>query len=118
MSINLKDIYQSIQHGKELKRLRERKTNKKNINTATKQTLTEELLTEDFITRWLDRFFDSVKTDAANDIIKNAIKTDPKLGQSLYNIKKNADEVSDMLSKNIKMNPNYKEDIINKLLGL
>lgn len=118
--INLKDLYNSVQTGKNIQRLKERKLkNKQKIKTVQSKTqLTEELLTEDFISRWIDKFFEKVKSDAATDIIRTASKSDPALANSLSNIKKGFEEADAILSREIKTNPNYKEDILNSLMNL
>lgn len=110
LNIKLKDIYQSVSEITRSQKLKELK--KKDAN---KKKLTEEQLNESIVGRWLTKFFEKVKNNEADDIVKTAVKKDPKLGNALNNMKKNYDELHDLLIK--KYGQEDYNELVNKFMN-
>lgn len=90
MKLKLKDIYLSVQQGKDLKRIKERKKNK----ILKKQALSEDTLNEWSILNWMDKFFEKVKKNQADEIIRNLKKNEPNAAEALLKIKQGVEEIS------------------------
>jgi len=58
-------------------------------------------LNEGFLTRLVDRFFDKVKENRADQIIKDMKRVNPKAANAMYNIQKNMQELDDILKVNV-----------------
>lgn len=116
--MKLKDIYDSVKKGKEIKKLKERgeiiigdnepiQLNEEPLNEDT------DLLTENIITRWIDKFFEKVKARQSQEMIKDIYYKDPALGKELEKIRLSMNNINKQLAKKIKIDPNYLARILN-----
>lgn len=109
--MKLKDVYDSVKKGKEIKRLKERGEfySKEDPIQLNEEPLNEDndLLTENIITRWIDKFFEKVKARQSQEMIKDIYFKDPALGKELEKIRVSMNNVISLMSKKIKVDKNY-----------
>jgi hypothetical protein len=75
----------------------------------------KQFLNEGFLTRLVDKFFDKVKDNRADQIINDMKKVNPKAAIAMANIKKNSDELKSLL----KYDENEdKDDLYKKAFGI
>lgn len=114
--MKLKDVYDSVKKGKEIKRLKERGEfySKEDPIQLNEEPLNEDndLLTENIITRWIDKFFEKVKARQSQEMIKDIYFKDPALGKELEKIRLSMNTVNSIMAKKIKMDPNYLKKLL------
>lgn len=114
--MKLKDVYDSVKKGKEIKRLKERGEfySKEDSIQLNEEPLNEDndLLTENIITRWIDKFFEKVKARQSQEMIKDIYFKDPALGKEMEKIRIAMNNINQIMFKNTKRDKHY----IDKLL--
>lgn len=116
--MKLKDVYDSVKKGKEIKRLKERGEfySKENPIQLNEEPLNEDndLLTENIITRWIDKFFEKVKARQSQEMIKDIYFKDPELGKEMEKIRISMNKINVQLAKKSK----YSKKELEKILSL
>lgn len=113
VKISLKDIYKSVQTGKKIKRIKEQDKKKQEKN---REKIFEDLITEDVVTRFLDKFFNKVAKNQADDTIKNLKKTNPEAASALEKIKEKSIEIQKLFKTDVI--PDLTQREINDLFGI